>query len=109
MKYYIYALIVLLLDQATKWIIVSQMALGEVRSVIGEFFFRSRHIGTAAPPLAFCRISAGFFIVITIGVAVGVIWYLQKTVKEGKKLLPFALSLLLGGALGQFYRSGVIR
>lgn len=101
MKYYIYALIVLLLDQATKWIIVSQMTLGEVRSVIGEFFLITSHRNRGAA-FGILQDQRWFFIVITIGVAIGVIWYLQKTLKEGKKLLPFALSLLLGGALGNF-------
>lgn len=44
-----------------------------------------------------------FFIAITIAVVIGIIWYLHRTVAERKKkLLPFALSLLLGGALGNF-------
>jgi len=33
---------------------------------------------------------------------IGIIWYLRKTTREGRRLLPFALGLLLGGALGNF-------
>ncbi|MEC0210586.1 signal peptidase II [Paenibacillus ehimensis] len=101
MRYYIYAFIVLLLDQATKWLIVSRLELGESRSVIGDFFQITSHRNAGAA-FGILQNQRWFFLVITVLVAVGVIWYLQKTRKEGKKLLPFALSLLLGGALGNF-------
>ncbi|UUZ85579.1 signal peptidase II [Paenibacillus sp. P26] len=101
MRYYIYALIVLLLDQAAKWVIVSRLNLGESRSVIGEFFQITSHRNRGAA-FGILQNQRWFFIVITIAVAGGIIWYLQKTVKEGKRLLPFALSLVLGGALGNF-------
>jgi signal peptidase II len=35
-------------------------------------------------------------------VVIGIVWYLRKTVKAGQKLLPVALSLVLGGAVGNF-------
>lgn len=101
MRYYIYALIVLLVDQVTKWIIVNRLTLGEVRPVIGEFFQITSHRNRGAA-FGILQDQRWFFIVITIAVAVGVIWFLQKSLKEGKKLLPTALGLLLGGALGNF-------
>ncbi|OXM86027.1 signal peptidase II [Paenibacillus rigui] len=101
MIYYIYALIVLLLDQASKWLIVNRLLLGESRSVIGEFFQITSHRNRGAA-FGILQNQRWFFIIITLAVAVAIIWYLQKTIKEGRKLLPFALSLLLGGALGNF-------
>jgi signal peptidase II len=101
LRYYLYAFIVLLLDQATKWIIVNRLQLGEARSVIGEFFQVTSHRNRGAA-FGILQDQRWFFIVITLVVAAGIILYLQKTYKEGKKLLPFALSLLLGGALGNF-------
>jgi len=101
LRYYIYAVIVLLLDQVTKWMIVNRLMIGESRSVIGEFFQITSHRNRGAA-FGILQNQRWFFIVVTIAVAVGIVWYLQKTTKEGKKLLPFALSLLLGGALGNF-------
>ncbi|TVY09579.1 signal peptidase II [Paenibacillus cremeus] len=101
MRYYVYALIVLLLDQASKWMIVNRLMLGESRSVIGEFFQITSHRNRGAA-FGILQNQRWFFIVITLAVALGIIWYLRKTMKEGKQLLPVALSLLLGGALGNF-------
>ncbi|MFE5319848.1 signal peptidase II [Paenibacillus sp. NPDC056579] len=101
MIYYIYAVIVLILDQVTKWLIVNNMTIGESRPVIGEFFQITSHRNRGAA-FGILQDQRWFFIVITIIIAAGVIWYLQKTRKEGRKLLPFALGLLLGGALGNF-------
>ncbi|MDF2962314.1 MAG: signal peptidase [Paenibacillus sp.] len=101
MRYYIYALIVLLLDQATKWVIVNRLMLGESRPVIGEFFQITSHRNRGAA-FGILQDQRWFFIVITVVVVAGIVWYLRKTYQEGRKLLPFALSLLLGGALGNF-------
>jgi signal peptidase II len=101
LKYYLYACIVLILDQITKWFIVSGLQLGEARSVIGDFFQITSHRNRGAA-FGILQDQRWFFIVITLAVAAGIILYLQRTYKEGKKLLPFALSLLLGGALGNF-------
>ncbi|MCZ8511253.1 signal peptidase II [Paenibacillus filicis] len=101
MRYYIYSLIILLLDQVTKWVIVNRLLLGESRSVIGEFFQITSHRNRGAA-FGILQNQRWFFVVITLAVAAGIVWYLSKTVKEGKRLLPFALSLVLGGALGNF-------
>ncbi|MED4603624.1 signal peptidase II [Paenibacillus validus] len=101
LQYYVYAVIVLLIDQATKWVIVNRLVIGESRSVIGEFFQITSHRNKGAA-FGILQNQRWFFIVITIFVVIGIIWYLKKTLDEGKKLLPFALSLLLGGALGNF-------
>lgn len=101
MRYYIYAVIVLLLDQATKWLIVNRLMIGEARSVIGEFFQITSHRNRGAA-FGILQNQRWFFVVVTIAVTIGIVWYLRKTLKEGKRLLPFALSLVLGGALGNF-------
>ncbi|MCR8634945.1 signal peptidase II [Paenibacillus radicis (ex Xue et al. 2023)] len=101
MRYYIYALFVLLLDQVTKWAIVKNLMLGESRPVIGEFFQITSHRNRGAA-FGILQDQRWFFIVITLVVVSGIVWYLRKTFREGRKLLPFALSLLLGGAIGNF-------
>jgi len=101
LRYYIYALIVLVLDQITKWVIVNKMTLDETRPVIGEFFEITSHRNRGAA-FGILQNQRWFFIIITIIVVIGIIWYMRKTYKEGHKLMPFALSLLLGGAVGNF-------
>ncbi|TBL78174.1 signal peptidase II [Paenibacillus thalictri] len=101
MRYYIYALIVLLVDQATKWLIVDRLAIGETRPVIGEFFQITSHRNKGAA-FGILQNQRWFFVIITLVVVVGVIWYLEKMRREKKRLMPIALGLLLGGALGNF-------
>jgi signal peptidase II len=100
--YYVIALIVFVLDRVTKWLIASRLELHESIPVLGEFFQITSHRNKGAA-FGILQNQRWFFVAITIVVLVGVIWYLRKMVREGKKLMPFALSLVLGGALGNFF------
>nr|WP_211184414.1 signal peptidase II [Paenibacillus lemnae] len=99
--YYVLALIVFLIDQGTKFLIATRLELGEQIPVIGDFFLitSSRNRGAA---FGILQNQLWFFIVVTVLVVIGIIWYLQKVKAEGRKLLPTALALVLGGALGNF-------
>lgn len=101
MLFYLIALIVFILDQATKWMIVNNMQVGDAYSVIGNFFQITSHRNPGAA-FGILEDQRWFFVVITIIIVAGIIWYLNKMIKERRKRLPFALSLLLGGALGNF-------
>ncbi|MCJ8011345.1 signal peptidase II [Paenibacillus sp. KQZ6P-2] len=102
MWYYILALIAFLVDQGTKFIITKQMEIGQEIPVIGNFFVITsiRNKGAAFGILPNRR---WFFVVITIVVVIAIIWYMEKVRKtSSRKLLPIALSLVMGGALGNF-------
>jgi len=99
--YYVFAAIVFALDQWTKRLIVRHLELNESIPVLGEFFEITSHRNRGAA-FGILQNQRWFFIVITIVIVVGIVWFLQKTRKANKKLLPFALSLLLGGAFGNF-------
>ncbi|MEC0369971.1 signal peptidase II [Paenibacillus chibensis] len=102
MWYYILALIAFLVDQGTKFVIAKQLEIGEEIPVIGNFFVitSSRNRGAAFGILPNQR---WFFIVITVVVVIAIIWYMQRVRKSSsRKLLPIALSLVLGGAIGNF-------
>ncbi|MDR6551398.1 signal peptidase II [Paenibacillus qinlingensis] len=101
LKYYLYALLAFILDQVTKWIIVKKVPLGEERPVIGDFFMITSHRNRGAA-FGILQDQRWFFISVTIVVLCGIIWYMQRTIREDKVLLPFALCLLLGGAFGNF-------
>ncbi|WP_422660395.1 signal peptidase II [Paenibacillus sp. EC2-1] len=101
MAYYLIALIVFLVDQGIKYLIATRLELYEQIPVIGDFFVitSSRNRGAA---FGILQDQIWFFIVVTVLVVVGIIWYMRKVTAEGRKLLPVALALVLGGALGNF-------
>jgi len=99
--YYFVALVVIAVDQLTKWLVVQNIPLRESIPVIGEFFLLTSHRNTGAA-FGILQNQRWFFIAVTIVVVIGIVIFLQRTVRNGKKLLPFALSLLLGGAIGNF-------
>jgi signal peptidase II len=101
MKYYFYALVVFLLDQVSKWFIMKRIPLGEERPVLGDFFILTSHRNRGAA-FGILQNQRWFFIIITLIVVIGILWYMRRTIREGKTLLSFALSLLLGGAIGNF-------
>jgi signal peptidase II len=99
--YWIIALVVLLLDQWTKWLVVTRMKIADVIPVWGDFFSLTSHRNRGAA-WGILQDQRMFFIIITIVVVIGIIYYLLRMLREGRKLMPLALSLLLGGALGNF-------
>ncbi|MFP4975684.1 signal peptidase II [Paenibacillus sp. CN-4] len=100
MVYYLIALIVFLIDQGTKYLIATRLELGEQIPVIGDFFLITSHRNTGAA-FGILEGKRWFFIVITVIVVCGIVWYLNKS-KDSRKLLPTALGLVLGGAVGNF-------
>lgn len=99
--YYLIAFIVFVIDQLTKYVIATKLELRDQISVIGDFFLITSHRNTGAA-FGILENQRYFFIIITIVVVIGIVWYIQKMKNTGNKLLPFALSLVLGGALGNF-------
>ncbi|OAB30152.1 signal peptidase II [Paenibacillus macquariensis subsp. defensor] len=101
MIYYIIAFVAFLVDQGTKYLIASRMVLTEQIPVIGNFFLITSHRNRGAA-FGILENQRWFFIIVTTIVVIGIIWYLQKVMKTNNKLLPLALSLVLGGAIGNF-------
>lgn len=101
MVYYLIAFVLFLIDQGTKYLIATNLEMYEQIPVIGDFFLitSSRNRGAA---FGILQDQLWFFIIVTLIVVGGIVWYLRKVSKEGRKLLPTALALVLGGALGNF-------
>jgi signal peptidase II len=99
--YYGLALLVLLIDQGSKWLIVHNLKLYESHPVLGEFFQITSHRNRGAA-FSILQDQRWFFIVITIVVVLGLVWYMRKVMKERRVLFATALSLILGGAVGNF-------
>nr|WP_254075363.1 signal peptidase II [Paenibacillus tritici] len=94
------ALIVFLIDQGTKYLIATRLELAEQIPVIKDFFLITSHRNRGAA-FGILEGQQWFFIVITVIVVAGIVWYLNKA-RKTRKLLPTALALVLGGAIGNF-------
>lgn len=99
-KYYSLAVIVVLLDQWTKWLIVKNMEYGERIAVWDPWFAILSHRNRGAA-WGMLQGQMWIFIIVTLVVIAGVIYYFHKQAK-GKPLFAISLMILLGGALGNF-------
>lgn len=100
MVYYLIALVVVALDQLTKWLVVRNMTEGQSIKVIENLFYITSHRNQGAA-WGILQGQMWFFYIITIGVIIGIVYYLEKQAK-GNKLFSLSLALLLGGAIGNF-------
>lgn len=100
MKYYIIALIVILIDQITKKLIVTYLEIGESIPIIENFLYLTSHRNRGAA-WGILQGQMWFFYIITSVVIIVVIYYIQKYGRKSP-LLGWSLGLLLGGAIGNF-------
>ncbi|UXR70327.1 signal peptidase II [Staphylococcus sp. IVB6246] len=93
-------IIVLIADQLTKWVIATQMTIGESFNVIPNFLSITSHRNDGA---AWGILSGQmyFFYLITIVIIIALIVFYIKEAKD-HMLMQVAISLLLGGAIGNF-------
>lgn len=100
MIYYLIALFIIIVDQVTKYLVVQFMELGENIPIIENFLYLSSHRNQGAA-WGILQGQMYFFYIITMAVVIGLIIYLQKLPND-QKWMKFALSLMLGGAVGNF-------
>ncbi|QST01514.1 signal peptidase II [Pontibacillus sp. ALD_SL1] len=100
MWYYVLAIVIILIDQLTKWIIDTQMKLLESIPVIEDVFYITSHRNKGAA-WGMLEGQFWFFYIITVFVIAFVIYYIQKYTKDNP-LLGISLGLILGGAVGNF-------
>ncbi|WP_202077035.1 signal peptidase II [Caldalkalibacillus salinus] len=100
MIYFIIAAIVLGLDLWTKHLVMKHMEIAQSIPIIEDYFYLTSHRNAGAA-FGILQNQRWFFILVTIIVVIGVIYYLIRYAKE-KKLFSWALALVLGGAIGNF-------
>lgn len=98
--YYIIALVIVLFDQLTKWLIVSYMSLGQSITVIENFLYITSHRNRGAA-WGILQGQMWFFYIITVIVVVILVMYIQRLPKQ-QRLMGIGLGLMLGGAIGNF-------
>ena len=94
------ALVVLLADQFTKVLIIGSFQLGDSQTITS--FFNLVRVHNSGAAFSFLSSASGwqrwFFTAIGVGAAGFIVWLLRSHSSE--KLFCFALSLVLGGAVG---------
>ncbi|SDL76221.1 signal peptidase II [Sediminibacillus halophilus] len=100
MQYYILAVIIVLIDQLSKWWIIKNMEIGEQFPVIENFFYITSHRNTGAA-WGMLEGQMWFFYIVTAIVVLFVIYYIRKFARTSK-WMGLALGLILGGAVGNF-------
>lgn len=99
-RYYILALIIIVIDQLSKWIVITKMDVYEQIPIIENFFYFTSHRNSGAA-WGILEGQMLFFYIITALVVVGLVYYMQRYAKNFT-LLAISLSLVLGGAIGNF-------
>jgi signal peptidase II len=94
--------LVIVLDQATKALIVARLELYERREWLPVLEITRLHNRGAA--FSFLHDASGWqhylFIAIALGVSAGIVWWLARPGMARSRLLASGLALILGGALG---------
>lgn len=96
----IIGIIVLAIDQLTKYLVATQMSLGESIPVLGEFLQITSHRNSGAAWGMF-EGRMMFFYIITVLVLIFLI-YFYKTEAKNNMLMQIGITLLFAGAIGNF-------
>ncbi|MCR2803679.1 signal peptidase II [Paenibacillus soyae] len=99
--YYLITIAVFIVDFITKKMVATKMNLADEISVIGNFFLITSHRNRGAA-FGILQEQRTFFIIITCVIVAGLLWYTHSVRKTGKPALFWGLTLVLGGALGNF-------
>ncbi|MGK9250282.1 signal peptidase II [Paenibacillus humicus] len=100
LPYYLLSILALGMDQVIKWIVVTNMKLGESIPLLPDIFHLTSHRNRGAA-FGILQDQRLFFLVVTIVVLIGLIIYLHRVHQENK-FLSYGLALVLGGAAGNF-------
>ncbi len=109
MNFLLVALLVIIIDQLTKYYVVENFYLGESVPVI-ENIFHWTYILNPGAAFGMLEGSRWFFVVIAVAV-IGGMFYFKKDICEGGKMMQFGAALFAGGAIGNLIdraRSGLV-
>ena len=99
-KFYGIALIIIILDQITKWLVVRNMELGERIAIWDPWLGLLSHRNRGAA-WGMLEGQMWLFYIVTVVVIAGII-YFNHTEAKGDSFLQVSLGVLLGGAIGNF-------
>lgn len=93
--------VTIIVDQLTKFLVVKYMTLGQSISVIDNFLYITSHRNEGAAWGILQGKMIFFYFVTLVVIGLVILWIRKLDIKK-EKLLVIALSLILGGALGNF-------
>ena len=93
------ALVVVALDQLTKFLIRKNFKLNESIPLIKNAFHLTYVTNTGSAFGLFKNLN-WFFVLFSVVVIIMIFYYLRKKIPEKEKFLQFAVGLLLGGTIG---------
>jgi len=98
--YYLVAIVIVAIDQVTKWFVEKNMELGE-RIIISDPTFALLSHRNRGAAWGMLEGQMWLFTIVTVIVVAGILYYFHKEAK-GKPLFQISLMVLLGGTLGNF-------
>ncbi|GEM03499.1 lipoprotein signal peptidase [Halolactibacillus miurensis] len=98
--YYVIAVVMIIIDQWTKYLVIENMTIGESIPIIDNIFYLTSHRNPGAA-WGILQGQMWFFYVITL-IVVGIIIYYIEHYAKTNRLLGISLGLVLGGAIGNF-------
>ncbi|PSL24840.1 signal peptidase II [Planomicrobium soli] len=98
--YYGIALLIVALDQWTKWLVMKNMELGE-RIILADPYLAWLSHRNRGAAWGMLEGQMWLFAIITIAVIIGILYYFHAQAK-GKPLFQLSLMVILGGAIGNF-------
>jgi signal peptidase II len=98
MLFYLVAALVIIVDQAAKWIVRSQMQLGETVPFWHDFLQFTYYENSGAAFSSFQGFGR-YFVIVAIALVVGVLYYRRKGELRGV-LIELGTGFLIGGAIG---------
>ena len=98
--YYGIALLIVVIDQWTKWLVMKNMELGE-RIILADPYLAWLSHRNRGAAWGMLEGQMWLFGIITVVVIVGILYYFH-TQAKGKPLFQLSLMVILGGAIGNF-------
>ncbi|HSI68167.1 MAG TPA: signal peptidase II, partial [Planococcus sp. (in: firmicutes)] len=98
--FYGIAVLIIIADQWTKWLVVQHMELGERMPVAEPYLAWLSHRNRGAA-WGMLEGQMWLFGIVTVAVVIGIIYYFHKH-SQGKPVFQISLMVLLGGTLGNF-------
>lgn len=89
----------IVLDQVTKYLVASQMTIGQSIPIIDNFLYITSHRNAGAAWGIFQGKMMFFYLITLAVIAVVIVWMTRLDIKKDKWLM-IALALILGGAVG---------
>lgn len=99
MKYYLLSVLIIVVDQVTKFLVRTNMKIGETIAVLGDFF-KLTYIENTGAAFSMFRDQKLILIGMPIVAVIIALWYMERHRKKDHFTLPLALSFIIAGGVG---------